>query len=244
LGNKGLKKKAECNSNMAKEGKIQKVVLIDYDGPLAKDMKLDLRTIGSLKRLAGEGFRIAIITGRTALNMREFIGAIEKARIGKKVSVFCEHGCLELVRRPDGRWAEKIHEEARDFKLRARHKARQMLLEKARQAGFENVYVDNAVSLYFSSHGLAVPKGQMQGAVRKTVDEINARGLCGTRLVMLLTRNGSVEVLPENATKRTAARNFLGRIGGKYAGFAFGDMFSDRKPRVKTAGKQKPFEKA
>ncbi|MCX6801926.1 MAG: hypothetical protein NT067_02320 [Candidatus Diapherotrites archaeon] len=207
---------------------IQKVALIDYDGPLAKNLRLDPRTIKSLRSLVKQGFKIAVITGRTALNMREFISAIERAGIGRNISVFCEHGCLELVRRPDGQWAEHIHDEARDFKLRARHKVRQILLEKARQAGFENVYVDNAVSLYFSTHGLKIPKEQMQAAVVETTKEINMRGLCGTTLVTLETRNGSMEVLPENATKRTAARKFLSRIKGTPVGFAFGDMFTDR----------------
>lgn len=205
----------------------EKILLLDYDGVLAKDLKLDERTIIRLKELLSQGFKIAIITGRTPSRTSELIDALERHGIADKISIFCERGCVELKRTQAG-WYAQLNEKVKDFKLKEREKVSEVLYKLADKFGIAKALTNNIVSFYFSGREAKLKLSELQSIVRKIVDEINSSGKLKTKLIAIPTQRG-IEILPWQATKALAAQAFLGRIKRPYYGFAFGDMFADRK---------------
>ncbi|MCD6478535.1 MAG: HAD-IIB family hydrolase [Candidatus Diapherotrites archaeon] len=207
--------------------RYEKVLLLDYDGVLAEDLKLDERTIIRLKELLGQGFKIAIITGRTPSRTSELINALEKHGIADKISIFCERGCVEL-KRSQTEWHAHLNERVKNFKLEEWGKASWTLHKLAEKFGIAKALTNNIVSFYFSSKKAGFKLSELQSTVRKIVDEINRSGRIKTKLIAIPTQHG-MEILPHQATKALAAQTFLSRVGKPYYGFALGDMFADRK---------------
>ncbi|MFH1234977.1 MAG: hypothetical protein V1493_05190 [Candidatus Diapherotrites archaeon] len=212
---------------MAKAVKIQKVILIDYDGPLAEKMALDERAMERLALLSRQGFRIAIITGRTPANMGECRKALERHGLAGRASLFCEHGCVECIHGRKG-WKTLVHREVRSFKEKEKAMVADALARTARKNGFEGIMQKNVVSIYFSARNCPLPLKEMQGLIREEVERLNKLPGRRTKLTAIASRIG-IEVLPAAGTKTLAAEKFLRRVGRPYSGFAFGDMSSDRK---------------
>ncbi len=207
--------------------RYEKVLLLDYDGVLAKDLKLDERTIVRLKELLNQGFKIAIITGRTPSRTEELVNALERHGIADKISIFCERGCIELKRLQTG-WHAHLNEKVRKFKLEEWGKTSRILYKLAERFGIAKALTSNIVSFYFSSKKAGLKLSELQNIVHKIVDEINRSGRIKTKLIAIPTQHG-MEILPWQATKALAAQAFLSRIKRPYYGFALGDMFADRK---------------
>jgi HAD superfamily hydrolase (TIGR01484 family) len=209
-------------------GRYQKVLLVDYDGVLAQQYRLVEDTVVRLKELLAQGFKIALITGRTAPTLGEFIAALERHGIGKKISIFCEHGCVEYVREK-GLWIPHVREDLEEYKKSEYGIVARRLRRIASQHGFKEVFIQNITTFYFSGRSaedLGIPFEKVVKAVEEEVNKINEE--MWTKLRIIKTRAG-LEIVPAKINKGVAARSFLGRIRKPYVGFAFGDIFLDRK---------------
>ncbi|MEM0360509.1 MAG: hypothetical protein QXK06_04205 [Candidatus Diapherotrites archaeon] len=220
---------------------IQKVLLVDYDGPLAKNLKLDSAAFERLACLAIEGFKIAVITGRTPAYMKEFMQAAEKSGIAGKIALFCEHGCIECSF-SRGKWIQKVLNTSFPHWKKERATIKEALNNTVLPQGFQGERSITIASLFFNSSDPSKVR-QLQQTVALKVKEINLSGKTKTRLIAIPSRHG-IEVLPEKATKSHAAERFLERIESPCAGFAFGDLFSDRlmarDPRIKFVPTRNP----
>ena len=207
---------------------MSRVILVDYDGPLARNLVLDKRALGRLKELAEQDFRIAIVTGRSPQRIRELARALEESNLWAQTRVFCEHGSIEVERIASGQYEARVHGELTNYQRNERKIAREELLKAAEKHGFSNALVEGVVSLYFGRREVNFPLGSVRKIVGEAVEGINASGRLKTRLMVVPTAAG-IEVLPAFATKRLAAEKFLAGIRKPYAGFAFGDRFLDMK---------------
>lgn len=208
--------------------KSQKVVLIDYDGPLAKERKLDERTVQRIKKLIEEGFRVAIITGRSHEGIKQLAKILEKMDAAEKVSIFCEYGATEYkyYKKEWGVWLTRKGAEFRG--TRKRH-VEERLRKLAKEYGFEEALTFNIVTTYVSgkkAEELGIPFERIEDAIKKEVEKINREKKTGLKIIK--TRVG-LDIVPETIDKGSAAEKFLNRFRKPCIGFAFGDMFTDRK---------------
>jgi len=206
---------------------VEKVALIDYDGVLSSKDTLRPKALERVVELIEQGFRVAIITGRGPQAMRDFTAAIDARKLGHRISLFCEQGCMELRKQRDGSWKELVHPELSAYVSGPRAEIRKLLLKAASEHSFSQALSHDRVSLYFSARWASVTASRIRKALVPVINEWNASGK-KPRLVGIRTQSG-LQVVPAAATKDFSAKRFLSRIKKPFAGVAIGDTFLDRK---------------